>query len=386
MPHIYSTSLEMILLLSEGGLFLTQLFFLFFLYNRLLHTTPNACTDSRDNIYPPISIILVTKDYGKILEKNLTTILKQDYPAFEVIVINDKSAGEDENILKRLHNQYNNLYYSFIPETARYISRKKLGIAMGIRASHNEWLIITEPNYAPTSNQWLKCMAKHFTQDTDIVLGYSNYLPTNHLFSRWITTDALFYHTRFLSMALAGHPYMGIGKNLAYRKSLYEKNNGFHNHLQLLLGEDDLFINSVSNKNNTKIAIESDSIVLSSEPTTPHRWKEEKIGRMITGQYYQGKARIVNTIESWSCAMFHLSAITCISIGILQHEWIIVGTAFLFALIRLILIINIFRKIAHNFKQRKGLSIFFFDLLRPLQSLWLQISFALCDKKEYYRR
>lgn len=385
MNYIYPISFITILLFLEGGLFFIQMFFLLFLYNRLRRTGKKSAVNSAC-AYPPISIIMVTKDYGKVLEKNLQVILKQDYPDFEVIVINDKSAGEDENILQQLANQYNRLYYSFIPETARYVSRKKLGIAMGIRASHNEWLVFTEPDCAPTSTQWLKCLAKYFTQETEIVLGYSNYVPTKRLFSRWITTDILFNSMRYLGMALAGHPYMGIGRNLAYRKSLYEKNKGFHDHLQLLYGEDDLFINSVARKNNTKVATESDSVILSTEPVNKRIWKEEKIGRMITGRYYKGKAGIINSIETWTCAMFHLSAAVCITIGIIQHAWIFAGTAFLFVLIRLIFVINLFRKTARQFKLRKGLSIFFFDLFRPLQSLWLQLSYMSCNKKEYYRK
>ena len=107
---------------------------------------------------------------------------------------------------------------------------------------------------------------------------------------------------------------------------------------------------------------------------------------MITGRYYKGKAGIINSIETWTCAMFHLSAAVCITIGIIQHAWIFAGTAFLFVLIRLIFVINLFRKTARQFKLRKGLSIFFFDLFRPLQSLWLQLSYMSCNKKEYYRK
>lgn len=126
---------------------------------------------------PPLSVIIVTKDSGSALTKNLPAILEQDYPEFEVIVINDKSAGEDENILKLLSDKYNNLYHTFIPETARYVSRKKLGIAMGIRASRYEWLVVTEPYCCPVSRNWLRRLAEQMTPNTDIVLGYSNYLP-----------------------------------------------------------------------------------------------------------------------------------------------------------------------------------------------------------------
>lgn len=243
-----------------GILCIIQLCYVFGIYNRIHQLFKKGNEPSATDL-PPLSVIIVTKDSGSALNQNLPAILEQDYPKFEVIVINDKSAGEDEDILKLLSDRYENLYHTFIPKTARYVSRKKLGIAMGIRASRYDWIVVTEPYCYPVSKNWLRSLAAQMTPSTDIVLGYSNYLPKKGWFARRIITDSFFHSLRYLGMALAGHPYMGVGCNLAYRKSLYEKHKGFADHLQLQRGEDDLFINAVANKYNTRVASGPDSIV-----------------------------------------------------------------------------------------------------------------------------
>ena len=142
-----------------GILCAIQLCYVFGIYNRI-HRHFKKKNEAAGTELPPLSVIIVTKDSGSALTKNLPAILEQDYPEFEVIVINDKSAGEDENILKLLSDKYNNLYHTFIPETARYVSRKKLGIAMGIRASRYEWLVVTEPYCRPVSRNWLRRLSR----------------------------------------------------------------------------------------------------------------------------------------------------------------------------------------------------------------------------------
>lgn len=203
------------------GLFcLIQLMYLFCVYAKMYRASRmQAQTETVPDNCPPLSVIIVTKDSGQLLKENLPSILTQDYPTYEVIVVNDQSAGEDEEILKLLENDYPNLYHTFIPQTARYVSRKKLGIAMGIKASRYDWIVVTEPTCKPVSDQWLKHLAVHFQEGTDIVLGYCGYTGGKGLFGKRVKADNLFQAMRYLGAALNRHPYMGIGQNLAYRKT-----------------------------------------------------------------------------------------------------------------------------------------------------------------------
>ncbi len=307
-----------------GIFFLIQLVYIGGVYSRLhLHFRRGKETEPLD--FPPVSVIIVTKDSGEALTENLPAVLEQDYPQFEVIVVNDKSAGEDELILKRLAGRYTNLYHTFIPETARYVSRKKLGIAMGIRASRYDWIVVTSPLGCPVSPNWLKSLAREMTPETDIVLGYSNYFPQKGYFARRITVDSFFRSLRYLCMALAGCPYMGIGNNLAYRKRIYLEHKGFSDHLQLQRGEDDLFINAVANRSNTRVARGAESIVRLPVPVSKRVWKEEMLNAMATGHYYRGAAPFLNALETWTCGLFHLSFMIALAVSLLSHEWILAG-------------------------------------------------------------
>lgn len=368
-----------------GILCAIQLCYVFGIYNRI-HRHFKKKNEAAGTELPPLSVIIVTKDSGSALTKNLPAILEQDYPEFEVIVINDKSAGEDENILKLLSDKYNNLYHTFIPETARYVSRKKLGIAMGIRASRYEWLVVTEPYCCPVSRNWLRRLAEQMTPNTDIVLGYSNYLPQKGWFARRITTDSFFHSLRYLGMALAGNPYMGIGRNLAYRKSLYEKHKGFADHLQLQRGEDDLFINAVANKYNTRVASGEDSIVRMPVPPYKRIWFEEKMNAMVTGHYYQGMARFINAIDTWTCGLFHLATISALAFSIIEQQWIGMGLIVLFWLIRFISTMTVFHHTSRDLNENLCCIFPLFDILRPLWSLARQMQYLLRKKKDFLRK
>lgn len=367
-----------------GILFLIQLYYIFGVYNRIHCARRN--TSPAPIQYPPISVIIVTKDSGKALEENLPAILEQDYPEFEVIVINDKSAGEDDDILKRLALRYQNLYQSFIPESARYVSRKKLGIAMGIRASRYEWLVFTEPYCRPTSKNWLKSMAGHFDDKTDIVLGYSNYLPQSGWFARKITTIEFFHSLRFLGSALAGRPYMGIGRNLAYRKSLYERHKGFSDHLQLQRGEDDLFINAVARKENTQVATEAESIVRMPVPPFKHIWYEEQMNHLVTGHYYKGVSRLMNAIETGTCILFQLTTLCALALSIFQQWRTGVAIAFLLWLIRFACLMMVFRNTAKDLQENLCCIFPFFDMARPFWSIGMKIRYLFRTKTDFMRR
>ena len=163
-------------------------------------------------------------------------MLEQDYPQFEVIVINDGNTDESEDYLTILEEKYPHLYHSFVPDSSRYISRKKLAVTLGIKASKYEWLVFTNANCMPQSNQWLRLMARNFTSRTQVVLGYSGYERGKGWLHKRAAFDNLFTSMRYLGFALAGSPYMGIGRNLAYRKELFYQQKGFSAHLNLQRG------------------------------------------------------------------------------------------------------------------------------------------------------
>ena len=379
------TSINTILPASAGILFFIQSCYHWGLYRNLyLHSKK----EKKETYTPPLSVILVAKDAASDLQKNLPAILEQDYPEFEVIVIYEQSADDNcEDVLKLLQEKYPHLHHSFIPDSARYISHKKLGITMGIKASHYDWLVFTEPNCRPESNQWLRKMARNFTSNTDIVLGYSNYEKTKGWFNRKITFDTMLNSMRQLGRAIGGHPYTGCGRNLAYRKSLYYNQKGFASHLNLQRGEDDLFVNRTANKKNTHIETSPESIVRITAPHFKKNWAEDKLSYNMTSHYFKGISRYVMGFETCSRLLFFLAIIACLVYGIWIQDWITVGIASCLWLIRFILLLVVFRKTSIALGERKFYStLLLFDWMQPLWNLRFKIQQRARRKDEFMRK
>ncbi|MBS6468342.1 MAG: glycosyltransferase [Bacteroides sp.] len=370
------------------GLFcLIQLMYLFFVYAKMYRASRmQAQTETVPDNCPPLSVIIVTKDSGQLLKENLPSILTQDYPTYEVIVVNDQSAGEDEEILKLLENDYPNLYHTFIPQTARYVSRKKLGIAMGIKASRYDWIVVTEPTCKPVSDQWLKHLAVHFQEGTDIVLGYCGYTGGKGLFGKRVKADNLFQAMRYLGAALNRHPYMGIGQNLAYRKNVYNGHKGFADQLTLQRGDDDLFINALADSGNTAVALHPDSFMEQKVPPFKRIWFEDKVNRLVTGKFYHGAARFMNGLETWTCALFHLCTLIGLIMSIRYYEWMYTGIIAILWLLRFVLTMNNFRKTAKATGEKSCCFFLLFDWCRPLWALQIKIHYWCRTKADFLRK
>ena len=142
---------EQILLAATGTLFIIQALYYLCLYNRI-HLRSRAV--KRGNVHfsqelPPVSVIICAREECENLRRNLKAVLEQDYPQFEVIVINDGNTDESEDYLTLLEEKYPHLYHSFVPDSSRYISRKKLAATLGVKASKYDWLVFTEANCCP---------------------------------------------------------------------------------------------------------------------------------------------------------------------------------------------------------------------------------------------
>lgn len=380
-------TIDTILPAVSGVLFLTQAIYYLGLYSKLYTHSKKASSTILNTENPPLSVIIVAKDAAHELQENLPSILEQDYPEFEVIVIYDHSADDCDDVLKLLEDKYPNLYHTFIPDSARYISHKKLGITMGIKASRHDWLVFTESNCHPQSNQWLKQMARNFTPATEIVLGYSNYEKASGWFNKKITFDTLLNSMRYLGMAIAGHPYMGTGRNLAYRKSLYYKQKGFAAHLNLQRGEDDLFINETANGHNTRVETSPESLIRISMPKYKRIWCEEKISYAATSRLFKGTARYLMGFETCSRLLFYAVTITTIVISIFLHQWITLGIAVLLWATRFVMQLIVFRKTAQTFGERKFCALLpVFDFLQPVWNGVFKLQRKLRRKNEFIRK
>lgn len=390
MEIVTFNTVELILLSAAGILLVVQLIYYLALYNRI---RARAVASRKEELHfsnelPPLSVIICARNESENLRRYLPSILEQDYPNFEVVVINDGSTDESEEVLSAFEETYRHLYHSFTPSSARYISRKKLSLTLGVKASKHDWLVFTEANCRPVSNQWLRLMARNFTPRTQIVLGYNGYDRGKGWMHKRIAFDSLFTSLRYLGFALAGQPYMGIGRNLAYRKELFFKQKGYSTHLNLQRGEDDLFINQVATKDN--VAVETDkNAVIRMEPIDRYKdWKEEKTSYLATSSYYHGTQRYLLGFETCSRLLLYTAFAAALALGIWNMHWFVVGIAALLMIIRFIVQAIVINKTATDMDDNRHyyFTLPVFDFLLPLQSLRFRMYRLYRGKGDFMRR
>ncbi len=380
---------EKILLAVTGILFIIQVLYYFCLYNRI-HARSLSIQKGKayfSQELPPISVIICAHQECENMRHNLASVLEQDYPEFEVIVINDGDTDESEDFLKLMETKYPHLYHSFVPDSSRYVSRKKLAITLGIKASKNEWLVFTDANCHPKSDQWLRLLARNFTPHTEVVLGYSGYEDGGKGHHKWIALDNLFTAMRHLGFALAGHPYTGVGRNLAYRKETYYKQKGFTAHLNLKRGDDDLFVNQVSNGGNTRVETDANAVTRMRPIVRNKDWREEKIGYTFTAHHYRGMQRWIAAFETMTRLLFYAAWIATCVIGILHFHWVAAGCGLLLFLLRFLMQSIIVNKTAKDLDDpyRFHFTLFLYDLIQPIQSLRWKLHYHFRRKSEFMR-
>ena len=280
---------ELILLVLFGLSLLIQLFYYFFLYGRLAYyKSPHSSAHKK-----PVSIIICAKDEANNLKEHLPSILNQDYPDYEVIVVNDCSEDETGQVLEDLKKKHKHLKISTIKKDKKFGHGKKFALFIGIKAAKNEWLLLTDADCYAETNQWLSTMQKSFKKNASFVLGYGGYIKGKGILNQVIRYDTVFIAMQYFGFALAGIPYMGVGRNLAYRRSLFFENRGFSTHMHLKSGDDDLFINANANKTNTLIEVGKKSHIRSVPKKTFPEWAKQKRRHLTTGAYYKNKHKFL---------------------------------------------------------------------------------------------
>lgn len=260
---------------------------------------------------PEVSVVICAKDENRSLERNLPVVLQQDYqdaahePRYEVLVVDDNSEDETAYTLKRLSPGYPHFRFITLSQSAKGIPGKKYPLTVGIRSAASEYLVLTDADCRPAGTRWLTQMAGGFMGGREIVLGYGAYERKAGLLNKVIRFETFFSALQYLSFALAGIPYMGVGRNLAYSKSLFFRHKGFLSHHNLPSGDDDLFVNQAATRRNTRVVIHPEAITYSVPKTTWGAWLRQKTRHMSTGRHYKLGHSVLLGLFSLSQALYY---------------------------------------------------------------------------------
>ena len=337
-----------------------------------------------DNQLPKVSVIVCARNEENNLRDYLHTLLNQDYPYYEVIVVNDGSEDNTQWVLEQYAMQYNHLYITFVPREARVISSKKLALTIGIKAAHYEHLLLTDADCRPESRLWIRDMMSAFVQGgehTEVVLGYGAYFENKTVLSSLINYDTLFIALQYLGMAAARHPYMGVGRNLAYRKDTFFNNDGFRGLLNERSGDDDLFVNKVTNRHNTAIMCSRDSITWSPPKNSWQDWLHQKRRHLSVSHHYKLGSKIRLGMEPMTRGVLYALLIAIAAFG----GGLAVCVACALWWMRLVMQLCVINTAAHRLGGRLfGIEIVAYDILLPLISLWILLTQRFRKKHIYW--
>ncbi len=320
---------------------------------------------------PPVSVIICAKNEAENLEAFLPAILEQDYPQYEVIVVNDGSTDESNEILDKYGEKYPHLYHTFLPMEAKYMSHKKICLTVGIKAAKYDDLLLIDADCETAGKDWITNMVRNFTGKSEIILGYGGHKYKKGLLNKLISFDILFIAIQYMGFALKKRPYMGVGRNLSYKKELFFKNKGFASHLNLASGDDDLFIKEVANKENTRVEFSPESVTWSARKMTFKSFVYQKERHLSTGSHYTIPTQARIGTEILSRALFYILFITLSVYMINTQNYILAGIVGGIFLLRYIFQFIIINCTASVLRERKFfLTIIFFDIFLPLISLY----------------
>jgi len=327
----------------------------------------------------PVSVIICARNEVKNLKLHLRTILEQDYSNYEVVVVNDCSWDESGEFLEQMEKEFSHLKIVTLKEQEKYKHAKKFAVALGIKAAKHDLLLFTDADCMPAGKEWISTMQQRFNNKSEIVLGYGAYNKLPGLLNKLIRFDTFFIALQYFSSALVHHPYMGVGRNLAYRKSLFFRSKGFAKHNHLLSGDDDLFVNENANAGNTVIETNPAAFTYSQPKEKFSAWLNQKKRHISTGSYYKLRDKLFLNGYWLTAIVFYLCLITA---AILGFNWKLLSGALLF---RVILQCIVFTLSMKKLNERDLIFLFpFLEILliiiNPIIVLW-----NLINPKQFWK-
>ena len=334
-----------------------QLFYYLFYYLAVYFYKPGTISP----VKKPVSIIICARNEAENLSNFLPAVLEQDYPDFEVIVVNDCSEDNSYDVLGKFTLQYPNLKISTVNKDPKFTHNKKFAQFIGIKASKNELLLFTDADCQPESDKWLEGMSSNFDDKTDLVLGYGGYLNEKGLLNKFIRYDSMTIAMQYLGMAIRGIPYMGVGRNLAYRRSAFFNNKGYGAHNHIISGDDDLFVNTNATRKNTRVEYRNGTHTRSIPSSGIKEWIAQKKRHLTTAPYYKFRDKLLLITETGTRTIFYTTFILLLSFKFL---WPFVLGVFGLRLLTQFIIFNLVQKKLNE----SGSVVYslFFDIFSPV--------------------
>ena len=293
-----------------------QLFYYLWFFSRVAFYKIKKKSRSQQH---PVSVIVCARDEDENLARHLPGLLVQEYSStYEIIAVNDNSVDDSKYILQELKKTFKDkLHVVELTQEAKLINGKKYPLSIGIKEANHEVMLLTDADCVPASEHWIQKMQDAYHDGVEIVLGYGAYHKRPGLLNKLIRFETFHSAIQYLSFALAGIPYMGVGRNLSYKKGLFFKQKGFSSINHIPGGDDDLFVNKSANKKNVAVVIDKDAATLSIPRKTWSSWVKQKYRHYTTARYYKPVHKFL--LGLYTCSQFFFYPLFIASV--LLYDW-----------------------------------------------------------------
>lgn len=341
--------------------------------------------DEKEKTLPPVSIVLTDHDSSYHLAKVLPKLLEQKYSAdFQVVVVIDRSDSDSEDVLKR-HSADKRLYYTMLPDTSRYLSRKKLGITLGMRAAKHDWVLVTDVHSVPSSDQWLENMARHCSEDRNMVLGMSLYDEESPAYFRYEQLRTMLYYLR---MAQRGMAFSTNQTVVMLRKSEFFEGNGFRGNLEFTRAEFEFLVNKFAKEDASALAIESEAWMTAIKPSVK-RWRMKQLYAIdaFRGMRRSFKFRMAYHLDLAAMHLYNLLTLAAVIMAVIMLpalDGIVLGVAAaLFWIVSNVERYFIYRPVLRSFSCVNPVIAILMDWTLTFRNIILRLRYIFSDKNDF---
>lgn len=267
-----------------------QLFFILFVFAKI---NKHDAEVVEEKALEGVSVVVCAWNELENLKELIPLLSQQAYPTFEIIVVDDRSWDGTYDYSLSEGVEFQNVRFIRVWNTPEHLSAKKYALTLGIKSAKYDTVLLTDADCRPQSNGWIRGMAECLLPEKQIVLGFSPYFTEKLFLNQFIRYETFITATQYFALALKGQPYMGVGRNLMYRKSLFLDNKGFAKHTNIVGGDDDLFMNDVATAENTAVCLNPDTFMYSIPKSTWEAWYRQKRRHLSVSKYYRIENKII---------------------------------------------------------------------------------------------
>ncbi len=332
-----------------------QAVYLLLIFGRTAWGKVTSFSPTNRNTEEGVTILIAAHNEHKNLKTLIPKLFEQDYPKFDVMIVNDRSNDRTKRLLEEMMAIYPKLRSVTIKYTPSHVTAKKFALTLGIKVAKNDVILLTDADCMPSSDQWIRKMTAPVREEgKTFAVGFSGYQENSSFLNRWIQFETMMTALLYFSFGLWKAPFMAVGRNLCYRKSFFMEAKAFKGIWHLEGGDDDLFVNQYATGKNCAMVIDPQSTTVSIPKETWKKYLIQKKRHLHAGKFYRGEDKRKIGLYSLSHALFWLGGVGLLIYFGIEQAWEHFLIVFGIIVLRSILVWSIFKSASQKLSGKVG--------------------------------